>query len=337
MPRRQADRPLLGPHTTDGATTGVAAKRPVADQRRDQQLRGTGHVAGPRSGHNRRIRRNQGRRMIAPNQSGRPGQTGQPSPAATERPADHDLRWVVAIDGPGAAGKSTVARELAERLDALLFDTGALYRAVTLAAGRTGVSQDDGDALARVAERSTIRLRPPSIHDGRQVDVLLDGEDVTWAIRAPEVDAAVSEVSAHPAVRLALLPMQRQIADEARVIMVGRDIGTIIAPDAGTKLYLDASPEERARRRYIELRERGVPTDFDAVLRDLRARDDYDSSRPNSPLAAAMDATTIATDGRTVDELVTEIEALVRDRWRELSASEEHDGRDRRANHHGGR
>ena len=242
---------------------------------------------------------------------------------------------MVAIDGPGAAGKSTVARALAERLDALLFDTGALYRAVTLAAGRANVTPDDGAALARLAERSAVQLRPPSVHDGRLADVLLDGEDVTWAIRSPQVDTAVSEVSAHPAVRQALLPMQRQIADGARVIMVGRDIGTVIAPDAGTKIYLDASPEERARRRYIELRERGVETDYEAVLSDLRTRDAYDSARPTSPLAAATDATTIATDGRTVEELVTEIEALVRDRWRELSASEEHDGRDRRANHHG--
>lgn len=268
--------------------------------------------------------------MIAPNQHDR---GGPPSRAATDRRAAaannrHDLRWVVAIDGPGAAGKSTVARALAERLHAMLFDTGALYRAVTLAAERAGVATGDGKALANLADRSTIHLRPPTIRDGRQVDVLLDGDDVTWAIRAPAVDAAVSEVSAHPAVRQALFPMQREIADGARVIMVGRDIGTVIAPDAGTKVYLDASPEERARRRYAELQERGVEADYDAVLSDLRARDEYDASRPTSPLATATDATTIATDGRTVDELVTEIETLVRDRWRELAAHEEHDGRD---------
>lgn len=277
--------------------------------------------------------------MIAPNQhdragqTGQTGQTGQRSRAATGRRAaadnhQHDLRWVVAIDGPGAAGKSTVARALAERLDAMLFDTGALYRAVTLAAGRAEIAADDGEALARLADRSTIHLRPPSIQDGRQVDVMLDGEDVTWAIRTPAVDAAVSEVSAHPSVRHALLPLQREIADGARVIMVGRDIGTVIAPDAGTKVYLDASPEERARRRYAELQARGLKADYEAVLNDLRARDDYDASRPTSPLATATDATTIATDGRTVDELVTEIETLVRERWRDLAAREEHDARD---------
>jgi len=299
-------------------------------KRGDQGLRATGPAGKDR---NDRSHPSQGHRMIAPNQPDRGGQPSPPNRATTARRAEagnhqHDLRWVVAIDGPGAAGKSTVARVLAERLDAMLFDTGALYRAVTVAAERAGVAMDDGDALAKLANRSTIHLRPPSIRDGRQVDVLLDGDDVTWAIRAPAIDAAVSEVSAHPAVRHALFPMQREIADGARVIMVGRDIGTVIAPDAGTKVYLDASPAERARRRYAELQERGVEADYDAVLSDLQARDDYDASRPTSPMATATDATTIATDGRTVDELVTEIETLVRDRWQELAADEEHDGRD---------
>ncbi|MBA2278552.1 MAG: (d)CMP kinase [Chloroflexia bacterium] len=236
------------------------------------------------------------------------------APVTEERTA-RDLRWVVAIDGPGAAGKSTVARALAERVGALLFDTGALYRAVTLAAARAGIRGEDAEGLAGVAQTAEIDLRPPSLHDGRQADVLLNGEDVTWAIRAPAVDGAVSAVSAHPAVRQALLPMQRRIADGERVIMVGRDIGTVVAPDAGIKIYLDASPEERARRRFAELRERGVGTSFDAVLRDLEARDASDSERPTAPLAVAGDAVSIATDGRTVDEIVAEIEGLVRDRW----------------------
>jgi cytidylate kinase len=139
---------------------------------------------------------------------------------------------------------------LAERFGALFFDTGALYRAVTLAGLRAGVDPNDGPALARLAERQRIEVAPPTLADGRLNDVRLDGEDVTWAIRAPAVDAAVSAVSAHPAVRAALLPVQRWIAAGGAVVMVGRDVGTVVVPDAGVKVFLAAGPEERARRRY---------------------------------------------------------------------------------------
>jgi len=222
-----------------------------------------------------------------------------------------DHRQVIAIDGPGAAGKSTVARLLADRLGAMLFDTGALYRAVTLAAIRAGLAGSDAPALADLARRRRIRIQPGTIDDGRQVDVLLDDEDVTWAIRTPEVDARVSEVAAHPAVREALLDIQRGITDGARVVMVGRDIGTVVIPEAGTKVYLDASAPERARRRLAELRVRGIDASYEQVLADLNARDAYDSGRETAPLMAAADAMTVQTDNRTVDEIVDEIERHV--------------------------
>jgi len=226
-----------------------------------------------------------------------------------------DHRQVIAIDGPGAAGKSTVARVIAERTGAMLFDTGALYRAVTLLAVRKGVAGADGASLASLARTHRIEVLPPSVSDGRQVDVLLDGEDVTWDLRTAEIDSRVSEVSAHPQVRQELLGLQRTIADGVRVVMVGRDIGTVVVPDAGVKVYLDASTEERARRRFNELRGRGVEADYERVLADLAARDAWDSSRETAPLTIAADATLVQTDGRTVDEIVNEIVTLTDSVW----------------------
>jgi cytidylate kinase len=221
---------------------------------------------------------------------------------------------VIAIDGPGAAGKSTVAVAAADQLGALLFDTGALYRVVTLLALRTGTPFDAGEALAGLATRAEIELRPASLEDGRTSDVLLDGEDVTWAIRAPEIDTNVSEVSAHLAVREALLDVQRRIADGIDAVLVGRDIGTAVIPDAGLKIYLDASVEERARRRYLDMRRRGIDLGYEAILEDLRRRDEVDASRAVSPLRKADDAIAIVTDGRDVDDIVHEIVALARAR-----------------------
>lgn len=221
---------------------------------------------------------------------------------------------MIAIDGPGAAGKSTVAVEVADQLDALLFDTGALYRVVTLVALRAGTPISDGEALAGLATGAAIELRPASVEDGRTSDVLLDGEDVTWGIRAPEIDTSVSEVSAHAAVRQALLDVQRRIADGIDAVLVGRDIGTVVIPDAGLKIYLDASAEERARRRYLDMRRRGIDIGYEAILEDLRRRDEYDASRPVSPLRKADDAIAIVTDGRDVDDIVREIVGLARAR-----------------------
>ena len=182
---------------------------------------------------------------------------------------------MIAIDGPAAAGKSTVARLLADRLGALLFDTGALYRAVALAALRSGVSPEDEQSLSRSLPMLRFRFGSPSVQDGRLYDVWLNGEDVTWAVRDPEVGAIVSRVAEHAAVRAALLPLQRTIASSGPVVMVGRDIGTVVVPDAGLKVYLDATPEERARRRFREAAERGSTQSFEAVLaRDAAARCD---------------------------------------------------------------
>jgi cytidylate kinase len=230
-----------------------------------------------------------------------------------------DHRKVIAIDGPAAAGKSTVARELADALDILLFDTGSLYRAVTLAALRKGTDLGDGEALAKLANKLKIKLKPASIEDGRLADVVMNGEDVTWNIRTPEVDANVSRVAAYPPVRSALLDVQRKIADGNKVVMVGRDIGTVVTPKAGTKIYLDASVEERARRRYHDLRKQGEDLDYVAVLDDLRERDYKDSTRATAPLKAADDAVRIKTDGLSVDEIVLQIERLVMQRWKEQS------------------
>jgi cytidylate kinase len=229
--------------------------------------------------------------------------------------AKHDHSKVIAIDGPAAAGKTTVAHELADSLGILLFDTGALYRCVTLKAIRKETDLDDEKALAKIARKAKIRLKRASVDDGRAADVLLDGEDVTWAIRLPEVDANVSKVAAYPQVREALLVVQRENADGHAVVMVGRDIGTVVAPDAGTKIYLYATVEERARRRFQDMRRQGEEMDYLTVLDELRERDFKDSTRITAPLKAADDAIRIKSDGRAVDEIVGQIERLVRERW----------------------
>lgn len=226
-----------------------------------------------------------------------------------------DHRRVIAIDGPAAAGKTTVARELADSLGILLFDTGALYRCITLKAIRKETDLDDEKALAKIAKKAKIKLKSASQEDGRAADVLLDGEDVTWTIRQPEVDANVSKVAAYPTVREALLAVQRDNADGHAVVMVGRDIGTVVTPDAGTKIYLYASVEERARRRYQDMRRQGEVMDYVSVLEELRERDFKDSTRITAPLRAADDAIRIKTDGLAVDEIVGQIERVVRQRW----------------------
>jgi cytidylate kinase len=222
-------------------------------------------------------------------------------------------RAVIAIDGPAGAGKSTVARAVAEAVGALLFDTGTLYRAVTLAVLRAGVPPTDERALTEIASSVHIDVVPPTKSDGRLYDVLLDGEDVTWEIRGKDVEARVSAVSAHPGVRQALMPVQRRIAHLGRVVMVGRDIGTVVVPEAGLKIYLDASLEERALRRCRELMGRGLPADYDSVLEAVRARDKIDSERATSPLRPASDAVLVHTDGLSVPDVVSRIVALAHD------------------------
>lgn len=218
----------------------------------------------------------------------------------------------IALDGPAAAGKSTVGRALARRIGYLFLDTGAIYRALTVAALDAGVDVDDEAALAALAERLAISVEPaPEMPAGYRVRI--DGRDVSARLRAAEVDAAVSGVSRHRAVRRALRPAQRRLAEQAPIVMVGRDIGTVVLPDAPLKLFLVASPEERARRRYRERLARGEAVRWQDVLRGVVERDEKDRSRAEDPLRMAEDAVQVDSDGRSVDEVVARMASLVRE------------------------
>lgn len=221
-------------------------------------------------------------------------------------------RRVIAIDGPAAAGKSTVANALAERMGALVFDTGALYRAIAYLALQRSIAVSDSSRLAALANEVDIDIRAPSTLDGRLYDVWVDGVDVTWNLRTPEVGAVVSEIAEQPQVREALMPVQRRIAAQGPVVMVGRDIGTVVVPDAGLKIYLDASPKERARRRHRESAARGSSRTLDEVMKETLHRDAIDTGRQVAPLKLAPDAVRINTDALDVEEVVAKIEALAR-------------------------
>jgi cytidylate kinase len=218
----------------------------------------------------------------------------------------------IAIDGPAASGKSTVGGILAARLGYLYFDTGVMYRAVTWAALNRGIAIDDEPAVTRLAEEIAIEMLPPTEDDGRQFTVRVDGTDITWDIRSAEVNRYVSPVSAYVGVRKALLHKQREIGAAGKVIMVGRDIGTVILPEADVKIYLDATLEERARRRYLESVERDPSRTFEDVLQEVRRRDEIDSSRAEAPLRVADGATVIDSTNMRVQEVVDCIEAVIR-------------------------
>lgn len=205
-------------------------------------------------------------------------------------------RFTIALDGPAASGKSTVAALVAKRLGAVVFDTGILYRALTLAALEDQIGVEDEPALSALAAGLEVIVQPPRVNDGRKLDVLFRNRDVTWELRSPEVDRILSQISALPEVRRALLLPQRRIGSSGRVIMVGRDIGTVVMPDADLKIYLEASPEERARRRYLETLESDNAQVYDQVLEALMQRDRLDSERAASPLKPAADAIVINSD-----------------------------------------
>jgi CMP/dCMP kinase len=211
---------------------------------------------------------------------------------------------IIAIDGPAGSGKSTLGENLAKRLGYLYFDTGVMYRAVTLAALERGIPIDEEKAVIRMTSQLNVDVLPPSIQDGRAYDVILDGQDVTWEIRRSEVEANVSQVSAYPGVRQALAAAQRRIGLRGNVVMVGRDIGTVVLPEADLKVYLDASLEERARRRYREMLARGIPVEQEAVLEAMLARDQIDSTREMSPLRAAKDAIVLVSDHLDADQVL---------------------------------
>lgn len=209
-------------------------------------------------------------------------------------------KLVIAIDGPAASGKSTTAKLVAARLGYLHIDTGAMYRAFTLKILRSGVDGFYSKKIASLAEATRIELQP----DNGSLKVLLDGEDVTEQIRSPEVTTAVSSVSSVRDVRQALVKEQRRLGKDGGVVLEGRDIGTVVFPDADLKIFMVASIEARALRRQRELAAKGISTDLEALMREIRERDEKDSSREESPLRKADDAIVLDTTALTIDEQV---------------------------------
>jgi cytidylate kinase len=220
-------------------------------------------------------------------------------------------RITVAVDGPAASGKSTIGELLAKALGYLYFDTGVMYRAVTWAALDRGIQIEDEPAVTHLAETLEIRVEPPTVADGRQYTVLADGVDITWQIREAQVNREVSPVSAYRGVRAALTQQQRRIGLQGGVVMVGRDIGSVVLPEAELKVFLDASLHERARRRFVESAERGSQAVFEQVVADLARRDEIDSSREVAPLSQARGAVYVDTTRLDVDTVVARILALV--------------------------
>ena len=220
---------------------------------------------------------------------------------------------IIAIDGPAASGKSTLAKRLAEHLNYLYFDTGVMYRAITWVVLQRGASPADEAAVTMLAETVTIDVQPATVEDGRDFDVLVEGQDITWDIRRADVEANVSQVSAYPGVRKALSAQQRRVGLRGRVVMVGRDIGTVVLPEAQLKIYLDASVEERARRRYDERTARGDQVSYEAILEAMRKRDQIDSTRDVAPLRAAEDAIVIDSDQMDIDDVLVKTKVLLMD------------------------
>ncbi|MDD9970613.1 MAG: (d)CMP kinase [Myxococcales bacterium] len=216
---------------------------------------------------------------------------------------------VIAIDGPAGAGKSTVAHRVAQTLDFVLVDTGALYRGVALAAREAAVEWSDGPGLARLTQGLDFAFAS----DARGVPrLLIDGVDRADEIRTPEISMGASHVSKHPEVRAALLDLQRRLGCEGGVVLEGRDIGTVVFPDAEAKVFLTADPRTRAQRRVSDLRGRGLEADLESTLREVRERDQQDSHRPVAPLKPALDAIELDSSGMTIDQVVETIVELVR-------------------------
>src|SRR5215212_6352897 len=194
---------------------------------------------------------------------------------------------IIAIDGPAASGKSTLGLRLAQALHYLFFDTGVMYRAITWLALNRGINVKDEIAVTALAQNVPIEVAPASTPDGRACDVFVEGKDITWQTRTPEVEINVSVVSAYRGVRGALSEQQRRIGQRGKIVMVGRDIGTVVLPDADLKIYLDASAEERAKRRYEEIQARGEEADYNEILAKVKERDRIDSTRDVAPLRIA--------------------------------------------------
>ncbi|HJA49206.1 MAG TPA: (d)CMP kinase [Candidatus Agathobaculum intestinipullorum] len=216
----------------------------------------------------------------------------------------------VAIDGPSGAGKSTVARAAAARLGYVYVDTGAMYRAIGLAVCRKGISGDDTAGIVAVLPEVQLDIR---YEDGAQ-HILLCGEDVSDAIRTPEIAKYASKVSAVPEVRQFLLETQRDMAKNSNILMDGRDIGTVILPDAPVKIFLTASAEARAQRRYLELHEKGQSITFDEVLHDIQQRDEQDMTRAVAPLKQAADAVLLDTSDISLEQSIEAVLRIIRER-----------------------
>ncbi|HTQ11556.1 MAG TPA: (d)CMP kinase [Fimbriimonadaceae bacterium] len=215
-------------------------------------------------------------------------------------------RLVIAIDGPAGAGKSTVAKALARDLGLNYLDTGAMYRALALKAQRNGLGPGDGEGAAEIGRTTAILLAA-----GDPQRVLLDGEDVTAAIRTLEIGELASALSIFPAVRQILVAQQQAMVAEGGFTLEGRDVTTVVAPDADVKVFLTASLEERARRRTLELDEKGMPDDYGKVRKEMQVRDHRDVTREDSPLTVAPGATVVETGGLTPEEVVERIKALI--------------------------
>ncbi len=217
----------------------------------------------------------------------------------------------IAIDGEAAAGKSTLGKLLAAKLGYLYFDTGVMYRALAWAALQRGVDVHDEMAVTRLAEELDIQVASPTHESGQHCSVFVNGVDISSAVREPEVDQVVSIVAAHPGVRGVLRERQRQIGLTRNVVMVGRDIGTEVMPDADLKIFLRAPVEERARRRYLELHTRGEEISYEEVLGSMRQRDYLDSHRAVAPLRVAENAIVIDTGNLSVEEMLTQVLEIV--------------------------
>ncbi len=226
---------------------------------------------------------------------------------------------IIAIDGPVASGKSAVGKRLAEKLGYLFFDTGMLYRAVTYLALRELGTTDSETAVSALAARARFEVLPPTVNDGRDSTVLVTdplqetgGEDITSGLRQSEVENNVSPVSAIPEVRRVLTAQMRRAGLRGQVVMVGRDVGTVILPEADVKIFLTASVETRARRRFEEMQARGEARTYDEILANLRARDRIDATRTTAPLRPATDAIRLDTTEMELDEVMAKIEKLIR-------------------------
>lgn len=221
------------------------------------------------------------------------------------------LLQLIAIDGPAASGKTTIGQMLAEKLGFLLLDTGSMYRAVTLTALEQNINIHDEQEVLRLSQQIEIEIMPAQQPtDGRMYTVLVAGKDVTWALRSASVDAHVSQISAYKLVREEMVKRQRILAEKGQVVMVGRDIGTVVVPNAPLKLYITASPQERARRRWQERQEHGSNDSYETILIDVLRRDQIDSQRQHSPLRPAEDAVIIDTTNRLPNDVLSQILCL---------------------------